>query len=104
MFWFEGMAGESIHVVGLRRIYREFVNCVIEIGVIENLRVTSIYSARKWAVLTRFNAELFQTKADADEYLDRCAHALRFEGPEKLSPVEKTGPWGPYESSAYRKK
>jgi len=101
-YW--GVGGQNIHAIGLRRVSRDFVNCTIDIGAIENLRVTSVYSKSLWAKLEKLKAELFKSKPDAEIYLSSCATALKYEGPEKLAPVEKTGPWGSYETNGYRKK
>ena len=96
--------GQNIHAIGLRRVSRDFVNCAIDIGALENLRVTSVYSKSLWAKLEKLKAEVFDSKPDAERYLSSCANALKREGPQKLAPVEKMGPWGPYEISRYRTK
>lgn len=101
-YW--GMGGQNIHAVGLRRISREFVNCVIDIGAIENLRITSVYSASLWRKLEKLNAELFKNKEDADDYFLRCSHALKNESPAKLASVERWRPWGSYVTNDQKKK
>ena len=102
-YW--GMGGQKIHVIGLRRTSRDFVNCVIHIGVLENLRTSSVYSTSRWETLERLNARLFETEQNAAEYLSKCSEALTHERPEKL--VTKTRsrlwPWRSGKKHAYRR-
>lgn len=99
-YW--GMGGRCVHAVGLRRISRDFVNCVIDTGVLENLRPGSVYSASRWATLTKLGAMTFETRSEAEQEVERYSDALKREGPDKLLPVERSGPWGPYLVDAYR--
>ena len=94
--------GQAVHVVGLRRISRDFVNCVIDIGAIESLRTASIYSCSLWATLEKLDAEQFRSKLDAECCLSKCAEALQRKRSAKLSSVEDWGPWGFYEVKKYR--
>ena len=101
-YW--GMGGERLHVIGLRRISKVFVNCAVEIGTLQNMRILSVYSASLWAKLEKLGAERFEAKSDAEDYLARFSAALAYDRPKKLAPVQKAGPWGPYEIDPYRKK
>ena len=89
-YW--GMGGEKIHVVGLRRISKNFVNCAIHIGTIDHLRTMSVYSSSLWSKLEKMNAELFRNKADAAAYLLSCSESLKEYRPDKLVTAEKSVP------------
>ena len=100
-YW--GMGGQNIHVIGLRRVSRRFVNVAIHSGILDNLRVTAIYAPKIWTMLDRLYGQRFDHKEEADAYCARVMRAALAERPEKLQPETREGPWGAYEADPYRK-
>lgn len=100
-YW--GMGAQDMHVIGLRRVSRKWVNCVIRTDVLEHLRVTAVDSQTSWERLERLGAKHFADPKDAQEYCDVCTNIVGLEQAEKLKPDIKTGPWGTYNVDRYRK-
>jgi len=82
------MGGQKLHAIGLRRISRDFVSCVIAIEVLEKLRVKSIYSQKIWSKLISLEAVLFQEHELSLLYRERL-ETVRL---EKLPPKLQSGP------------
>ncbi len=99
-YW--GMGGQNIHVVGLRRVSRQFINCAVHIGTIEALRVTSLYSPKLLRMLHKLRGQVFEDEAGAEAYLQRVSRAWQEDRPPKLKPFKRSGPWGPFSAEAYR--
>ena len=99
-YW--GMGGERIHVLGLRRISRDFVNCVVHIGTLQNIRVSPIYSASTFKKLERLQAELYGSRQEAEKYQKICSDVSIHERPKKLATETRHGPWGSWEADVYR--
>ncbi len=102
VYW--GMGGESLHVVGLRRISRDFVNCVIAITIVENIRICSVYSPKLWNVMARLEAETFSCKQKAASFCSTMIDERDSSLIEKLKPETRSGPWGEYTVERYRNK
>jgi hypothetical protein len=60
----------NIHVIGMRRISKDFVNCVVNIGHLNNLRLATIYSPTLHNRLLHLKAELFADRASAEDLLN----------------------------------
>jgi hypothetical protein len=99
-YW--GPGGEAIHVVGLRRVSRDWVNCVIPNEVLDNLRIASIYSSTLWARLERLEALQFRDKLTAEAELTLIQKAHNFSLAEKLRQEPYQDPWDKGERSTYR--
>jgi len=98
-----GSGGERIHVVGLRRISRDFVNCTVECGVLANIRTSSIYSPKTWRMLEYRKALQFESKSQAEELQMYVSSANAAWRADKLKPKSETGPCGDYSIDMYRK-
>lgn len=100
-YW--GMGGQNIHVIGLRRVSRRFVNCAVTTGILENLRVASVYKPKIWTMLDKLYGMRFADRDMAEDYLARISQARDMMRPEKLKPQRRKGPWGQYGVDLYRK-
>ena len=59
-------AGYTIHVIGMRRISKDFVNCVIRSSYLTNLRIATIYSQGLLDRLQKLEATLYDSRASAE--------------------------------------
>lgn len=72
-YW--GNSGDRLHVVGLHRGSKKFVDCVVGIEVLMNLRLQSVYSKRVWMELCGLNVGCFAVKEEAESYLTKTTQA-----------------------------
>lgn len=79
--------GQSMHVIGLRRISRDTVNCIIEVGLIENPRPTLIYSKSLIQKLEHLNCVFFLNRSDAVKYADYVTSWIQNNFKDKKTPL-----------------
>jgi hypothetical protein len=66
------------HFIGLNRVTKRFSNSVLDLLLIENLRVKSIYSQSEYNKLKKLECSLFETSEGADKLLENINGAIEF--------------------------
>lgn len=72
---YHGEGGEHLHVIGLRRVSRRFVNRAVHVEMLDNLRIAAIYAPKVFKTLERFNGLIFDDSEDARPTLERLLNA-----------------------------
>ena len=72
-------ASDTIHVVGLGRGSRKFVNCIVGFKLLTDVRPQLVYSPGRLATLTRLNATLMDDAESAQALAERVRWQAMYE-------------------------